>query len=133
MDETQSQSNETGLVELPQQRSYIADKTQPTVSLTKLLNDMGLAGVRVPASELIDRKFLIVRAKPFQSAYNEEAHAWFCVCIDPDVNEVFTTVLGGKAVVDILDALTATGIDNPLEVTLRQVKGGRYGKYYVLE
>jgi hypothetical protein len=133
MDETQSQSNETSLVELSQQRSYIADKTQPTVSLTKLLTDMGLAGVRVPASELIDRKFLIVRAKPFQSAYNEEAHAWFCVCIDPDVNEVFTTVLGGKAVVDILDALTATGIDNPLEVTLRQVKGGRYGKYYVLE
>jgi hypothetical protein len=133
MDETQSQSNESSLVELPQQRSYIADKTQPTVSLTKLLNDMGLAGVRVPASELIDRKFLIVRAKPFQSAYNEEAHAWFCVCIDPDINEVFTTVLGGKAVVDILDALTATGIDNPLEVTLRQVKGGRYGKYYVLE
>jgi hypothetical protein len=133
MDETQSQSNETGLVELPQQRSYIADKTQPTVSLTKLLNDMGLAGVRVPASELIDRKFMIIRAKPFQSAYNEEAHAWFCVCIDPDINEVFTTVLGGKAVVDILDALTATGIDNPLEVTLRQVKGGRYGKYYILE
>jgi len=133
MDETQSQSNETDLVEMPQQRSYIADKTQPTVSLTKLLNDMGLAGVRVPASELIDRKFMIIRAKPFQSAYNEEAHAWFCVCIDPDVNEVFTTVLGGKAVVDILDALTATGIDNPLEVTLRQVKGGRYGKYYVLE
>jgi len=133
MDEKQSQSNETGLVELSQQRSYIADKTQPTVSLTKLLTDMGLAGVRVPASELIDRKFLIIRAKPFQSAYNEEAHAWFCVCIDPDVNEVFTTVLGGKAVVDILDALTATGIDNPLEVTLRQVKGGRYGKYYVLE
>jgi hypothetical protein len=133
MDETQSQSNETDLVEMPPQRSYIADKTQPTVSLTKLLNDMGLAGVRVPASELIDRKFLIIRAKPFQSAYNEEAHAWFCVCIDPDVNEVFTTVLGGKAVVDILDALTATGIDNPLEVTLRQVKGGRYGKYYVLE
>ena len=133
MDETQSQSNETSLVELPQQRSYIADKTQPTVSLTKLLNDMGLAGVRVPASELIDRKFLIIRAKPFQSAYNEEAHAWFCVCIDPDINEVFTTVLGGKAVVDILDALTATGIDNPLEVTLRQVMGGRYGRYYILE
>jgi hypothetical protein len=113
--------------------AYVADKAQPAVSLTKVLQEMGLSGPRVPADQLVDTTFTILRAKPFQSSFSEDAHAWFCVCQAKDDGEVFTTVLGGQAVVDILDALVATGMTNPLEVTLRQVSGGRFGRYYVLE
>lgn len=113
--------------------AYVADKAQPAVSLAKILQEMGISGPRVPAEQLVDDTFVILRAKPFQSSFNEEAHAWFCVCQAKGGEEVFTTVLGGQAVVDILDALVSTGITNPLEVTLRQVAGGRFGRYYVLE
>lgn len=112
---------------------YVADKAQPALSLTKVLQEMGLSGPRVPAEQLVDTTFTILRGKPFQSSFQEDAHAWFCVCKAKDGGEVFTTVLGGQAVVDILDALVATGLTNPLEVTLRQVSGGRFGRYYVLE
>ena len=113
--------------------AYVADKAQPAVSLTKILQEMGLSGPRVPAEQLVDVTFTILRAKPFQSSFNEEAHAWFCVCQEKGSSEVITTVFGGQAVVDILDALVATGLTNPLEVTLRRVSGGRFGRYYVLE
>jgi len=113
--------------------TYVADKTLTVVSLAAMLQEMGLSGPRVPAEQLVDQTFTILRGKPFQSSYNEDAHAWFCVCQEQGGGDVFTTVLGGMAVVDILDALVATGMTNPLEVTLRLVVGGRFGRYYVLE
>ena len=107
-------------------------KIQP-VALSGILQAMGLSGPRVPASELIDQSFIIVGAKPFSSAFAVDAHAWFCVCRAPETGEVFTTVLGGQAVVDIIDALTRSGFSSPILVTLKQVAGGRFGRYYVLE
>ena len=112
---------------------YVANEAQPVISLEKVLNEMGISGPRIAAEQLVDQTFIILRAKPFQSSFNEEAHAWFCVCKDKSTGVVFTTVLGGMAVVDILDALATTGMHNPLEVTLRKVAKGRYGRYYVLE
>ena len=112
---------------------YVANEAQPVISLEKVLSEMGISGPRVAAEQLIDQTFIILRAKAFQSSYNEQAHAWFCVCKDKETGVVFTTVLGGMAVVDILDALVTTGMRNPLEVTLRRVAKGRYGRYYVLE
>ena len=118
---------------LPRQMWYLADCKKETLPLSKILSEMGLSGPRIPAEQLIDRSFVILRAKPFQSSFNEQAHAWFCVCKDALTNETFTTVLGGTACVDVIDALAAAGMTNPLEVTLRQVSGGHYGRYYVLE
>jgi len=112
---------------------YVANTSYEPVSLTKILTEMGLTGPRIPAAQLVDQSFIILRAKPFQSAYDEQAHAWFCVCTDVATGENFTTVLGGQAVVDVIDALAATGFEKPLVVTLRLVQGGRYGRYYVLD
>lgn len=121
------------IVMVPAPLQYVANRELPVVTLGSILKEMGISGPRVPADQLVDQVFVILRGKAFQSSYNEAAHAWFCVCKDSHTGELFTTVLGGGAVVDVLDALVATGLPNPLEVTLRQVVGGRYGRYYVLE
>lgn len=112
---------------------YVSDKAMPVVRLSNLLQEMGLAGPRIPAEQLVGTTFTILRGKPFQSSFQSDAHAWFCVCRSKDTQDVFTTVLGGQAVVDILDALVATGMSNPLEVTLQWKEGGNFSGYYVLE
>ena len=133
MNEQGEQQEEKAIVREFSPVVYVANEAQPVISLEKVLSEMGISGPRVAAEQLIDQTFVILRAKAFQSSFNEQAHAWFCVCKDKDTGDVFTTVLGGMAVVDILDALVTTGMRNPLEVTLRRVSGGRFGRYYVLE
>jgi hypothetical protein len=103
------------------------------VEYTDLANQMGISGPRVPAENLVDTKFIIMGAKAYQSSFDEEKHVYFCVCKDVNTGEIFTTSLGGQAVVDILDACVAAKFEHPLAVTLRQVKGGSYGRYYTLE
>jgi hypothetical protein len=130
-EQAQPESQEIVIQQQPLQ--YVADRELPVVSLGSILKEMGISGPRVPAEQLVDQTFVILRGKAFQSSFNEQAHAWFCVCKDKQTGEVITTVLGGQAVVDILDALVQTGMTSPLEVTLRHVAGGRYSGYYVLE
>lgn len=103
------------------------------VKLGHILQKLGLSGPRIPATELIDKTFILYRGRSFRSSFKDQENAWFCVCADAKTGELFTTVLGGKAVVDIIEALALSGFDQPLEVTLREIKGGRYGKYYTLE
>jgi len=110
-----------------------ANTKLPPVKLNDILSEMGISGPRIAAKELVDQTFTIVHAKPFASTYREGAHAWFCVIYLPDDTQPYTTVLGGQAVVDVLDALASAGFENPLIVTLRKVDGGRFGSYYVLE
>jgi hypothetical protein len=94
---------------------------------------MGLSGPRIPAENLVDERFIIMGAKAFQSSFAEDKHAYFCVCKNSSTGEIFTTTLGGQACVDILDALAASEFSSPLEVTLREVEGGRFGRYYQFE
>ena len=112
---------------------YVAVKDKPALSLSRVLSEMGISAHRVTAEQLVDRTFTILRAKSFASRFQEGAHAYFCICQLQDGGELFATVLGGQAVVDVLDALFASGLTNPLEVRLREIEGGRFGHYYVLE
>ena len=114
-------------------RALVADNTQTVVKLAHVLEEMGLSGEQIPAEDLVDTTFIIRRAKPFQSAFNEGDHAYFCVIAVSDTGELKTTVLGGMAVVEVLDAYIDAGAKAPLEVTLRKMEGGRFGHYYSLE
>lgn len=119
---------------IPNQFNLDIDKTKETVKLSSILAEMGISGPRIPAESLIDQTFVIRAAKAFQSSYQEQAHAYFCVIAMVDTGEVLTSVLGGQAVVDIIDSLCAAGLDSPLEVTLRyKAGGGRFSGYYYLE
>ena len=110
----------------------IADPDAQPVLLAEVLEQMGMSGPRIPAKELIGHTLTIHRAKPFMSSFNEDNQAWFCVCKDHDTNAQITTVLGGGAVVDILEAYAASGQGRPLTVTLQWIEGGRFGGYYQL-
>jgi len=112
---------------LPIQKDY-----EP-VDMATINEQMGLSGPRIPAENLKDVTFVILGAKAYQSSYDPTKHVYFCVCKDEKRNEVFTTSLGGSAVVDVLDSLSNAGFDHPLRVTLREKEGGQYGRYYVLE
>ena len=109
------------------------DRTLEPVEYAVIATDMGISGPRVPAVSLVGTKFTILGAKAYSSSFDEAKHVYFCVCRDAKTREIFTTSLGGQAVVDILDALVAAGFDRPLTVTLTEAVGGRYGHYYVLE
>jgi hypothetical protein len=109
------------------------DRNKDVVELGSILQAMGLNGPRIPADELRDRSFVLLGCKAFQSSFQRDAHAYFCVCSDADTGEVFTTVLGGQACVDVIDALVAQEFDAPLKVTLRWSEGGAFQGYYTLE
>lgn len=128
-------STELALSEIPHKdlSAFIPDPKAQPVLLNDILSAMGLTGPRIPATELVDHQFDIMSARQFDSAYKEQAHAWFCIGRDVETGELFTTVLGGQAVVDVLDALTHAGLNQPLRVTLRLKAQGRFGRYYILE
>lgn len=112
---------------------FVSDNKTPTLVLHNILEDLGLAGARIPAKELVDKTFTILRAKPFNSRFKGQAHAYFCVCGDTETGEMFSTVLGGMAIVELLDVYIQMGHVNPLTVTLRFVDQGAFNGYYTIE
>jgi len=110
-----------------------ADPNLKPLKLRDILDEVAPMGERKLAEDLIGCEFEIVRARPFVSRFPTQDHAWFVVGATVPNGELFNTVLGGSAVVEILDAWSKTGRSEPLVVTLGWVQGGRYGGYYVLE
>lgn len=109
---------------------YQANVELPVLDLNHELQRVGLLAPKIPAKELVGRSFVINYAKPFMSSFKEQDHCYFIRATDPLTGEIFTTVLGGQAVVDILDMLRSTDFKNPLLVKLEFIKGGNYGGYY---
>lgn len=108
----------------------------PTVkipSLKEIVEKYNLGTSNTKTDTLIDKTFVIDAVKPFNSRFGENAHSYFITAHYPETGEVFTTVLGGTAVVDTLDKLGENGVAPPYEVTLRQINGGKFGRYYTLE
>jgi len=104
------------------------------VVLRKVLEEMGLIGPHVEAKDLVDETFIIFRAKWAQSTFDENAHYYFCHCVDPETSEIFTTSLGGGPVVELIDAYIGAGEGKPIQVTLRFAEGrGSFEGYYFLE
>lgn len=110
----------------------VAGPDEQPVVLATVLQEMGLAGPRIPAEQLKYKKFKIVRAKPFMSSYDESKQCYFCVIYLEGDSNPYTTVLGGGAVVDIIQAYIASGGKKPLMVMLDFIEGGRWGGYYQL-
>ena len=87
----------------------------------------------IPAAELVGQRFIILSAKPFESRFEGQEFAYFCVCTDLKRSEMWGTVLGGGQPVSFITDYIGKGAPAPLGVTLVEKEGGRYGKYYVLE
>ena len=113
--------------------TFQSDEGAQIVDYGEVIERLELEPVMVKAVDLVDETFIILGGKQFPSSYENQDHAWYCICEDLKKSERFAVVLGGRAVMKILDAMAASGFKNPLKVTLKQKHGGKYGRYYVFE
>lgn len=114
-------------------RQIVADPDAKPIVLNDVLREMGMAGKPVKSRDLVDHTLIISRAKPFASSFDPTSDAWFVVALDVESGEQITTVLGGAAVVEVLDAYAQHGQGAPLQVVLRWNEGGSFSGYYTLE
>ena len=110
-----------------------APKDQAPVVLRTVLEDLNLIGPHVPAAELKGQTFSIYKAEPFASMGEKGGNAYFCHCLDEAKAEIFTTTLGGQAVVELLELYFKHGPGAPIQVTLNWNEGGEYGGYWTID
>lgn len=114
-------------------RGFIADMERKKIKLSEIMDEVAPTGVKLPTDNVVGRTFTIIRARAFESSFQEQTHAYFVVGYDDEEDLLFNTVLGGAAVVDILDLWAAQGRREPIEVKLVWNEGGKYKGYYTLE
>lgn len=114
-------------------REIVAIPDQTPLVWSEFAKSIGLRGTPISAKDLVGTTFDILRAKQFESSFKDQGHAWYCVVRPAETDELFSVVLGGGAVVEILDAFAKSGMIQPLRVTLGWKDGGKFGGYYTLE
>ena len=141
---------------VPRHKSpYRLDTSLQPVEWKSMREQFDPQGERVAAKELVDTTFTIVEMHPVKSTLNAELdHFYYCRCVDEN-GALFNTILGGGAVVEVLDSfdalraayveaeglgdtermagLRAVGAMAPLVVTLRYQRGGQFAGYYYLD
>lgn len=117
----------------PNPKEIVATPDASPVVWSDFAKKLGIRGIPVSARELVGKTFDIYRAKQFDSSFQMQDHAWYCVVKPLDSDELYSVVLGGGAVVEILDAFAQSGMDAPLRVTLGWKEGGKFSGYYTLE
>lgn len=90
-------------------------------------------GKQIKTRDLLGRPFLVLKARLMRTAKGKGGHFYAIQGKDEDTGELFRTLLGGVAVVKVVDVWIKETPRRPLRVTLREVEGGEYGHYYVLE
>jgi len=110
----------------------IANPSLQPITYTDAHEQTGGALLPVSASELIDKTFVIYRAKPFNSTFENGGVAYFCTIRIGDEEDYKTVVIGGKACVDFLHTYARAGFTQPLQVTLKMTnpEAGKAQYYY---
>ena len=90
-------------------------------------------GEQIKTRDLLGKPFLVLKARSMRSTKGKGGHFFAVQGQDEDTGELFRTLLGGVAVVKVIDVWIKQSSRRPLRVTLREVEGGEYGHYYVLE
>lgn len=103
------------------------------VVLKQAMEEAGLAVEPTPAENLVDTEIVITGAKRFKSAYpDSKVDPYFVRGYVKESGEVFASVFGGQAVVEVIEAYIGTGSNRPLQCVLRENEGGQFGRYYTL-
>lgn len=114
-------------------KEIVANPKEEPIVWRDFARQLGLAGTPISAKELVGTEIDILRAKQFESSFPGQDHAWYCVVRPVGSEELFSVVLGGGAVVEILDAFAQTGMSRAIRVTLGWKDGGKFSGYYTLE
>ena len=115
------------------QPSLEAPKDGKPVVLREVLEEMELVGPHIKAEDLKGQTFSIYKATPFKSMAKKGGNAYYCHCTDLEKSEIFTTTLGGQAVVELLELYFVHGPGAPFIVTLNWNEGGEYGGYWTID
>lgn len=99
----------------------------------ELLADNPLYSDLVKAEMLVGETFYIIGFSSFESQFEGQGRVYHVLCDETLKGDYFRTVLGGKAIVPVLDEIAKLGTANPIKVTLGHVDGGRFGGYYIFE
>jgi len=114
-------------------KAIITQSDAQPLDWAQFAKQAGLRGTPVTAEELVNKTFDILRAKQFESSFEGQDHAWFCIVRPVEQDETFEVTLGGQAVVEVLDAYAKSGYNNPLRVKLSHKSGGKFKGYYTFE
>lgn len=112
---------------------FLAEPEAEPVEWAQFARSKFLTGTPIEAKELVGKTFDVLRAKRYNSVFEGQDHAWYCVVRPVDQDEVFATTLGGGAVVEVLDAYAVAGNTRPLRVKLAFHESGKYNGYYSFE
>lgn len=89
-------------------------------------------GEQIKTRDLLGRPFFVLKARSMRSTKGKGGHFYAVQAKDEDTDELFTTLLGGVAVVKVIDTWLRQTPRRPLRVTLSEVEGGEFGHYYIL-
>ena len=115
---------------------WVADLTAEVIALSGIKQKLLNLPIHVRSEELSGGTFQILSLKPFKSSYDKQDHAYFAFCRGHEEIEdggIFTTVFGGMLLVEVLDGLVKEGLKNPIEVTLKYVRQGKFDGYYIFD
>lgn len=71
---------------------------------TELREKVAPQGVTLPAAQLENVEIVVCRARRFASKFAEEKFVYWVVGLIPETQTIFNTVIGGRAVVEAIDA-----------------------------
>ncbi len=134
---------------------YKLNTTLKPVDLAALKEKIDPQGRKVKARDLIDTTFTIVEMRPVESTLNPEQDHYYWVKAVDGAGELMNFSLSSQRLVEALDDIAAlnaelasaremgddervkeleeVGAGRPMTLTLREVKGGKYGRYYTFE
>jgi len=110
---------------------WLPDEKAKPQTLEQLNKEYELTVLHQKAEVLVGETFTIFGMRKIPSDKPGPGYYYFCNCQDPESKELFTTSLGGQALIDMLDKVLAKQVKNPFTVTLDFVKGGDYDGYYI--
>lgn len=128
-----TQETEKPTREPRERRAIITDPNAAPLSYTDMRRTLGIAGQPIAAKDLVGKTFVIHRAQEFKSAFENTDHVYYCTVKLVDDAELYSVVLGGGALVDVLDAIADAGLAEPMKVTLRYKERGEDNSYYFFE
>lgn len=116
-------------------KRYAEAESKAPMKAGDLPGNSPFEGEQIKAADLIGKSFLIIRVRRMTSTKGKKGgpdHFYLVQAKMLESGQVFSTLLGGVAVVQVIDAWTEVVNRGPLQVTLEQIEGGEFGKYYVL-
>ena len=109
-----------------------ADQGAPAENVADLPGMAAFEGEQIKPADLMDKPFDLLAVRRLPSRKSKEGYFYAAQGRHPETKTLFTTTLGGPAVLKVVNAWLKQGAKRPLRCTLHEVEGGEYGHYNVL-